>query len=142
MVGIISVLQLQDHRIAGLLCRLNDPTKEAVDGQKEKGQQLHPVFIALFGAFLASIVVGLIWPEVSGPWLCDGDVRSSVERESFPGGGVALSTHVTCIEEGGSERDITLMATAVSGMGAAGVKFVVLLTLAGIWSQIRRVTHL
>lgn len=89
--------------------------------------------ISLFiGFIIISVAVGAIFPsmhKLTAPLICEGEVKVESIRYSYKPGQVGWDNHIYCIDEQGSQKEITFPAIGVTGLFYSAILFVILLIL-------------
>jgi hypothetical protein len=89
--------------------------------------------ISLFiGFVIISVAVGAVFPsmhKLTAPLICKGEVQVESIRYSYKPGQVGWDNHIYCIDEQGSEKEITFPAIGVTGLFYSAILFVILLVL-------------
>jgi hypothetical protein len=91
--------------------------------------------ISLFiGFIIISVAVGAIFPsmhKLTAPLICQGEVKVESIRYSYKPGQVGWDNHIYCIDEQGSQKEITFPAIGVTGLFYSAILFVILLIVGG-----------
>lgn len=86
------------------------------------------------GFVLISVAVGAIFPSIhklSAPLICRGDVNIQVNTYSYKPGQSGTDIHIYCVDDQGTQKEITFQAIAVTGLVASAILFVIAL----IWMR-------
>jgi hypothetical protein len=86
--------------------------------------------ISLFVGFvIISVAVGAVFPSMhkfTAPLICSGEVKVESIQYSYKPGQVGWNNHIYCIDESGTQQEITFPAIGVTGLFYSAILFVIL----------------
>jgi hypothetical protein len=86
------------------------------------------------GLVLISVAVGAIFPSIhklSAPLICRDEVNIQVNTYSYKPGQSGTDIHIYCVDDKGTQKEITFQAIVVTGLVASAILFVIAL----IWMR-------
>lgn len=86
--------------------------------------------VSLFiGFVIFSVAVGAVFPsmhKLPASLVCQGDVKVESIKYSYKPGQVGWDNHIYCVDEQGTQKEITFPAIGVTGLISSAVIFVLL----------------